>query len=378
MNEKIYMSSPDVGETEKAALIRAMESGWVAPLGPEVNAFESEIAERVGAQHGVALISGTAALHLSLLAIGVGPGDVVITSTMTFVATANAILYTGAEPYFVDSEISTGNMNPHLLREAITSLKAQNRKIAAILPVDLLGKAVNYSEISSIANEFEIPLVSDAAESLGASHKGKAAGSWGIASAISFNGNKIMTTSGGGMLLTDNTEIAERARYQATQARQPVKHYEHTEMGFNYRLSNLLAAVGRAQLLRLDEMIAKRRRIRDTYRNIFAGVDGVSIFGGEDDSDDNCWLTSIIVDEQITGWSSHQLSSHLAHENIESRPLWKPMHLQPMFASIPEWKVDGTSQYLFENGLTLPSGSALTEQQLERIRDNITRFLENV
>lgn len=371
------MSSPDVGETEKAALIKAMDSGWVAPLGPEVDAFESEVAERVGALHGVALSSGTAALHLSLLAIGVGPGDVVITSTMTFVATANAILYTGAEPYFVDSDISTGNMNPQLLREAITSLKAQKRKIAAILPVDLLGKAVNYSEISSISNEFGIPLISDAAESLGASHKGKAAGSWGVASAISFNGNKIMTTSGGGMLLTDNAEIAERARYLATQARQPVNHYEHSEMGFNYRLSNLLAAIGRAQLLRLDEMIAKRRRIRDTYRDIFAGVDGVSIFGGEDDSEDNCWLTSILVDEQITGWSAHQLSSHLGKENIESRPLWKPMHLQPLFSSLSPAQIDGSSQYLFENGLTLPSGSALSESQIERIRTNINRFLEN-
>lgn len=178
-------------------------------------------------------------------------------------------------------------------------------------------------------------------------------------------------------MLTDNAEIAERARYLATQARQPVNHYEHIEMGFNYRLSNLLAAVGRAQLLRLDEMISKRRRIRDTYRDIFAGVDGVSIFGGEDDSDDNCWLTSIIVDGQITGWDSRQLSAHLGLENIESRPLWKPMHLQPLFSGSLQRQIDGSSQYLFENGLTLPSGSALSESQIERILTNINRFLEN-
>lgn len=378
MNDKIYMSPPDVGESEKEALLRAISSGWVAPLGPEVDAFESEIASRVGVEFGVALSSGTAALHLSLLAIGVGPGDVVITSTMTFVATANAILYTGAEPYFVDSDITTGNMNPGLLREAITTLRKEKRNIATILPVDLLGKAVDYSSISSIADEFGIPLISDAAESLGASHNGKPAGSWGMASAVSFNGNKIMTTSGGGMLLTDNPKIAEKARYLATQARQPVNHYEHTDMGFNYRLSNLLAAVGRAQLVRLDEMIEKRRKIRGLYKELFAEVDGVYIFGGEDDLEDNCWLTSIIVNPEVTGWNTDELNAHLSGENIESRPLWKPMHLQPLFASLPPGQVDGSSQYLFENGLTLPSGSALSKHQIERILSNISRFLENV
>lgn len=372
------MSSPDVGEAEKEALLRAIGSGWVAPLGPEVDAFETEVASRVGVEFGVALSSGTAALHLSLLAIGVGPGDVVITSTMTFVATANAILYTGAEPYFVDSDKTTGNMNPELLKQAISDLRKEKRKIAAILPVDLLGKAVDYSSISLIAEEFGIPLISDAAESLGASHRGKQAGSWGMASAVSFNGNKIMTTSGGGMLLTDNPKIAEKARYLATQARQPVNHYEHTDMGFNYRLSNLLAAVGRAQLVRLDEMIEKRRKIRVIYKELFAEVDGVYIFGGEDDLEDNCWLTSIIVNPEVTGWNTDELSAHLSGENIESRPLWKPMHLQPMFASLPPGQIDGSSQYLFENGLTLPSGSALSKHQIERIHSNISRFIENV
>ena len=372
------MSSPDVGDLEKEALLRAIGSDWVAPLGPEVDAFESEIASRVGVQYAVALSSGTAALHLSLLTIGVGPGDVVITSTMTFVATANAILYTGAEPYFVDCDISTGNMNSALLRDAINTLQKANKNIGAILPVDLLGKTADYSTISSIADEYGIPLISDAAESLGASHRGKPAGSWGMASAVSFNGNKIMTTSGGGMLLTDNALVAEKARYLATQARQPVNHYEHTDMGFNYRLSNLLAAVGRAQLVRLDEMIEKRRTIRDLYRKLFEEVEGVSIFDGGNDLEDNCWLTSIIVDQEVTGWNTGRLNIHLGEDNIESRPLWKPMHLQPLFASLSSGQIDGSSQYLFENGLTLPSGSALTEQQIERIHTNITRFLENV
>ena len=378
MNEKIYLSSPDVGELEKMALERAITSGWVAPLGPEVDEFEAEIASRVGSQFGVALSSGTAALHLSLLAIGIRPGDVVITSTMTFVATANAILYTGAEPYFVDSDISTGNMNPALLSQAIHSLRKTNRKIGAILTVDLLGKTVDYSTISAISDEFGIPLISDAAESLGATHQDKPAGSWGIASAVSFNGNKIMTTSGGGMLLTDSFEIADKARYLATQARQPVNHYEHSDMGFNYRLSNLLAALGRAQLTRLDEMIEKRRAIRNMYRDLFREVDGVSIFDGGYDLEDNCWLTSIIVDEDKAGWNTSQLSKHLDQNNIESRPLWKPMHMQPLFSKLSLGQIDGSSEYLFNNGLTLPSGSSLTEKQLDRIQSKITWFLENV
>lgn len=375
MSEKIYMSAPDVGEKEEQAVIRAMKSGWVAPLGPEVDAFELEVAARVGVAYAVALNSGTAALHLGLLALGVKSGDVVITSTMTFVATANAILYTGAEPFFVDSELDTGNMSPELLEESIDLLKSQGRTIGAIVPVDLLGKTVNYTEITRLAQEHHIPLLCDAAESFGATHKGKPAGSWGDASVISFNGNKIMTTSGGGMLLTDNESLAQRVRYLATQARQPVIHYEHIDVGYNYRLSNVLAALGRAQLSRLDDMISSRRNIRNLYRDIFENVEEVEIFDGGNDLEDNCWLTSIIVHPEITGWKSSELMDFLADFKIETRPLWKPMHLQPLFEDAAHL-TNGSSEKLFQNGLTLPSGSAMKEDQISLVTSSIQDFLK--
>ena len=374
MNDRIFMSSPDVGDLEEQYVVAAMRSGWIAPLGPDVDAFEQEMATRLEVAQAVALSSGTAALHLGLLGIGVQPGDIVITSTMTFAATANAIVYTGAQPFFVDSESDSGNMNPALLRRAIDEAIATGQRVAAIVPVDLLGKAVNYTEILAIAEQYGIPVLSDAAESLGATHRGRPAGSFGAASVISFNGNKIMTTSGGGMLLTDDTELATRTRYLATQARQPAVHYEHTEIGYNYRMSNLLAALGRAQLTRLDSMIGRRREMRERYRDLFAPIQGVTIFGGENDDEDNFWLTSIVVDSEIAGWTSGQLSAALLEKNIESRPLWKPMHLQPVFATAPA-VVDGTSERLFTTGLTLPSGSALGPTEVDRVLTTMSDFL---
>ncbi len=374
MTERIFMSSPDVGQREEDAVVAAMRSGWIAPLGPDVDAFERELVDRVGVARGVALSSGTAALHLGLLTLGVKPGDVVVTSTMTFAATTNAIVYTGAEPYFIDADPATGNMDPALLREALTTLRAAGEHVAAIVPVDLLGKAVDYTRILELAAEFDIPVLADAAESLGASHCGRAAGSFGRASIVSFNGNKIMTTSGGGMLLTDDAGLAEHVRYLATQARQPVVHYEHTDIGYNYRMSNLLAALGRAQLGRLDEMIARRREVRQMYKELFAAVDGVEVFGAEGDEHDNVWLTSILVDPVRTAWEPADLSSALTAENIESRPLWKPMHLQPVFAG-SRGVITGAAESLFARGLTLPSGSALTGDQRERVSASITSFL---
>jgi dTDP-4-amino-4,6-dideoxygalactose transaminase len=293
---------------------------------------------------------------------------------MTFAATANAITYTGAKPFFVDCDLATGNMSPELLQQALDELAKNGTHVAAIVPVDLLGKAVDYTAICRVADAAGIPVVADAAESLGATHRGKAAGSFGAVSIVSFNGNKVMTTSGGGMLLTDDAELASRARYLATQARQPAVHYEHTEVGYNYRLSNLLAALGRAQLTRLDSMIARRRAIRDRYRELFADVDGVTIFGGDDDSEDNCWLTSIIVDEQAAGWSADDLRDALNADDIESRPLWKPMHLQPLFAGAPAL-LNGSAQQLFETGLTLPSGSVLVEEDVQRVLGSVEQFV---
>lgn len=376
MPSRILMSSPDVGQLEEDYVVAAMRSGWIAPLGPDVDAFEDELRKRVGVDFAVALSSGTAALHLGLLGLGVKPGDVVVTSTMTFAATTNSIMYTGATPFFVDAEESTGNMDPVLLRTAMERLRRSGARVGAIVPVDLLGKTVDYTRILAIADEFGVPVLADAAESLGARHRGTAAGSFGAASVVSFNGNKIMTTSGGGMLLTNDEQLANHARYLATQARQPTVHYEHVDVGYNYRLSNLLAALGRAQLTRLDEMIGRRAAIRERYRSIFDGVDGVEIFGGGNDEEDNFWLTSIVVDPEITGWTSAQLSSALSEHNIETRPLWKPMHLQPVFEAY-EGEISGASERLFHNGLTLPSGSALTPDAIDRVATALDSFLSD-
>lgn len=373
MSDRILMSSPDVGELEEQYLLAAFRSGWIAPLGPDVDAFEREIADRVGVAHAAALSSGTAALHLALLGVGVRPGDTVITSTMTFAATANAITYTGAQPFFIDCDLATGNMSPALLQQALDTLAATGTHVAAIVPVDLLGKAVDYTAICGIAESAGIPVVADAAESLGATHHGKPAGSFGTASIVSFNGNKVMTTSGGGMLLTDDAQLASRARYLATQARQPAVHYEHIDVGYNYRLSNLLAALGRAQLTRLDSMIARRREIRERYRQFLAGIDGVTLFGAQNDAEDNCWLTSVIVDEHMAGWSASDLREALRADDIESRPLWKPMHLQPIFRGAPAL-LNGNSQRLFQTGLTLPSGSVLTDAAVDRVLNSVQHF----
>ncbi|WP_413543935.1 DegT/DnrJ/EryC1/StrS family aminotransferase [Citricoccus nitrophenolicus] len=360
------MSKPDVGELEEQYVVAAIRSGWIAPLGPDVDQFEEEIKHRAGVDHAVALASGTAALHLGLLAQGVGPNDIVVTSTMTFAATANAIAYTGATPFFVDSDRVTGNMDPALLDEALTKLEERGTPAALVLPVDLLGKAVDYTALASICAVHGVDMLCDSAESLGATHKGKAAGSFGRASVFSFNGNKIMTTSGGGMFVTGDESLAQRVRHLSTQARQPVVHYEHTEIGYNYRMSNLLAALGRAQLSRLDEMIEQRRKWRQGYRDHFAGFSGIEIFGGPEDDEDNFWLSSIVIDPQVAGVSANDVRTVLDQHNIESRPLWKPMHLQPVFRDEPRL-TNGSSEYLFENGLTLPSGSSMSWGDFERV-----------
>jgi len=369
---RIFLSAPDVGELESKYVAEAIASGWVAPAGPDLNEFESEVARRVSITHAVALSSGTAGLHLGLLALDVSPGDVVITSTMTFAATANAITYVGAKPYFVDSSRETGNVDVALMAEAASQVQASGRRIGALLPVDLLGKCGDMDALATLAADLGVPLLVDAAEAMGASYGGRAAGSFGDASVLSFNGNKIMTTSGGGMFLTGDAELARRVRYLSTQARQPFKHYEHIDIGYNYRLSNILAALGRAQLARLDQNLARRRQIRESYRAAFAGIAGVSIFGG-DDSFDNCWLTSIIVEESA-GWTPAQLCEYLDERDIESRPMWKPMHLQPVFSD-SERLVNGNAEWLFEHGLTLPSGSGMNEADINRILEAISSFL---
>lgn len=374
MNERIYLSRPDITELEEQAVLAAMKSGWVAPAGPNLEAFEKEMAARIGVEHAVALSSGTAALHLGLLALGVKPGDIVVTSTMTFAATANAIVYTGATPYFIDSDPVTGNMDPDLLRQALGELSSQGTPATAVVPVDLLGKAADYTSIEGICKEFKVPILADAAESLGATHAGRPAGSFGNAAILSFNGNKIMTTSGGGMLLTDDENIASHVRYLSTQARQPVVHYEHADIGYNYRMSNILAAIGCAQLTRLDEMITRRREWRTRYRQFLDNVPGIEIFGQED-SEDNCWLTSIIVDPHVAPVTAKKIQAELESANIESRPLWKPMHLQPVFETMPGL-ITGTSEKLFHRGVTLPSGSEMTRTQFAHVLSTLQEKME--
>lgn len=380
-NKRILLSSPDVTQLEEDALVRAIRSGWVAPLGPEVDAFEAELAEYCGRDHAVVLSSGTAAIHLGLLTMGVGPGDIVLTSSMTFVATANAITYTGAEPVFIDCD-ETGNMNVSLLEEAFKALQAEGKKVKAVVPVDLLGKVANQEEIQKIADEFGAQVFSDAAESLGAIRNGKSSAAFGVAAAVSFNGNKIMTTSGGGALLTDDKELADRVRYLATQARQPVVHYEHVDIGYNYRMSNILAALGRAQLSRLNDMIECRRQHRIFYKELFAEVPGVEIFGEPSgveggETVDNFWLTSIVINPQKAGFSSDELREFLSSHNIEARPLWKPMHLQPIFEKNRAFS-SGMGEQLFKTGLSLPSGSALKVEEIARIKQVIIQFLGNI
>lgn len=370
----IRLSTPDVGPVEEDAVLSALRSGWVAPAGPDLDAFETSVAQRVGVHHAVGLVSGTAALHLGLLAVGVQPGHVVITSTLTFAATANAIVYTGATPYFVDVDPRTGNMDPGLLERVLASLRQAGERVGAIIPVDLFGKAADYTAIETIAGHYGVPVLADAAESLGATHGDRPAGSFGQAAVFSFNGNKIMTTSGGGMLLTDDGDLAERVRYLSTQARQPVAHYEHTEIGYNYRLSNLLAALGRAQLTRLETMIARRRAIRQHYRAWCAGTPGTQIFGGSGDDQDNCWLTAILFDPNVHPFQVEELSRAMAQQGIETRRIWKPMHLQPVFRDSRSL-LTGAAAQLFGTGLTLPSGSALTEHQIQRVLQVLTEFV---
>lgn len=380
IQERIYISAPDVGDTEKEAVLRALDSGWIAPLGPEVDAFEEEIARLCNREYAVALSTGTAALHLGLIALGVKPGDYVPTSTMTFAATANAITYVGAIPFFIDCDPLTGNMDPQLLDEALALIIERGDHVGAVVPVDLLGKVADYPAIQDVVDKrsaeagYGIPVLADAAESLGASLNGEPAGSFGEAAIFSFNGNKVITTSGGGMLVTNDRPIADKVRYLATQARQPVVHYEHTDIGYNYRMSNLLAALGRAQLSRIDEMIGRRREMRQMYRELFTDVLGVQIFQGTDDWNDNFWLTSIVVDADVAGWRARDLSAWLAAHDIESRPLWKPMHMQPVFGQA-ERVENGSSNVLFESGVTLPSGSVLDTPSRRRVFHALEAFL---
>lgn len=364
---RIYLSAPDVRGPEREMVLAAIDSNWCAPVGPDLDAFEAEVAAVTGRAFGVALSSGTAGLHLALLELGVGPGDEVLVSTFTFVASANAVAYCGATPVFIDSESETWNMSADLLAEELEGRRSAGRPMpTAAIVVDLYGQCADYERLLPILAEHGIPLVEDAAEAIGASLAGRPAGSFGISAVVSFNGNKLITSSGGGMLVTDDEHMARRARHLATQAREPFDHYEHTEIGYNYRLSNLLAALGRGQLFGLDDRIARRAEIRARYAEFFADVPGVALNPLGIGRVVNHWLTCAVVDPDNSGFTASDLIKACAEADIEARPLWKPMHMQPLFADASA-RVDGTSQRLFETGLCLPSGSGMPDEDLERV-----------
>jgi pyridoxal phosphate-dependent aminotransferase EpsN len=361
LTPRILLSPPETDDQDREALIRALEGGWVAPLGPEVDAFEAELVLVTGRDHGVALSSGTAALHLALMIIGVIPGDRVLVSSLTFSATVNAIRYVGAEPVFIDSSLDTWNMDPSLVQAAL-----DDGEYAACIPVDIYGQCADYSSIVPMCAERGVPIIEDAAEALGASHRGEPAGSFGGMAALSFNGNKIITTSGGGALVTDDGEWAERARFLATQARDPAPHYQHSEIGYNYRMSNILAALGRSQLADLDRRVQARRGHNTTYREALGDLPGVGFMPEAPESYSTFWLTCITIDPDAAGTDREEVRLHLKTLDIESRPAWKPMHLQPVFERFKVYGGD-VSARIFEHGLCLPSGSSLTEEDRQRV-----------
>jgi dTDP-4-amino-4,6-dideoxygalactose transaminase len=360
-----------MGGKEELYVKDAFDTNWIAPLGPHVDGFEKDIVNYSGAGSAAALSSGTAAIHLGLILLGVQPGDEVICQSFTFSASANPILYLGAVPVFVDSELDTWNMSPVFLRQAIEARISLGKKPKAIIPVHLYGMPSKMAEIMTIAEEFDIPVIEDAAEALGSNIDGKACGTFGNIGIFSFNGNKIITTSGGGALVSANEVFTTQARFLATQARDPAPHYQHSSVGYNYRMSNVCAAIGRGQLEVLPQRVAQRRANYLVYKNALGKQDGIAFLEEPAGFFSNRWLTTILVDPAFSGGITREhIRLALEKENIESRPLWKPMHLQPIFEQYPFYG-DGNSAKLFENGLCLPSGSNLPEADLNRVIDII-------
>ncbi len=368
---RIYLSPPHMSGHERELLLDAFDSNWIAPLGPHVDALEKEFAEAVGAEQAVALSSGTAALHLALILLGVGAGDEVLTSTFTFAATTNAITYVGATPVLIDSEPTTWNMDPDLLADELRDRARRNRLPKAVVVVDLYGQCADYGSIHQACARYDVPIIEDAAEALGATYDGQSAGTFGALGVFSFNGNKIITTSGGGMLVCDSAYLAERARFLATQARDPAPHYQHSQIGYNYRMSNLLAAVGLGQLQVLEDRVAARRANFEFYRSELADLPGIDFMPEHPRGRSTRWLTCVTIDPRRFGATSEDIRLTLEAANIESRPTWKPMHLQPAFSTCCV-RGGAVAEHIFQHGLCLPSGSNLTGEDLSRVT-NIVR-----
>ncbi|SEW52469.1 DegT/DnrJ/EryC1/StrS family aminotransferase [Chitinophaga arvensicola] len=373
MKEKIWLSSPHMGEKELEFVKDVFQSNWIAPLGPQVDGFERDLQHYTNSRHAAVLSSGTAALHLALILLDVKKGDEVLCQSMTFSASANPIAYLGAIPVFIDSERDTWNMDPELLENAIRQRLEKGKKPKAIIPVHLYGMPANMKEINAIASRYEIPVVEDAAEALGSFYQGTACGSLGQMGILSFNGNKIITTSGGGALLSSSKDMVDNARFLATQARDPAPHYEHSHIGYNYRMSNICAGIGRGQMTVIDERVKQRRSNFDYYVKELGQLPGITFLSEPEGCISNRWLTTILVDQKKSkGVSRETLRLALEKENIESRPLWKPMHKQPVFSGAPTYS-NGVSEALFEDGLCLPSGSNLTQEQLREVVNQIKK-----
>jgi len=376
MKSKIWLSSPHMGGNEQKYVNEAFEANWIAPLGPNVDGFEQELATYINIDHAAALSSGTAAIHLALILLDVGRGDEVICSSFTFSASANPIVYQGATPIFVDCERDTWNMDPDLLEEAIKDRISKGKKPKAVILVHLYGMPAKIEELMSVAEKYEIPVIEDAAEALGSKYKDKAVGTFGKFGTFSFNGNKIITTSGGGALVSSEKSFIDKSRFLATQARDKAPYYQHTHIGYNYRMSNICAGIGRGQIEVLDLRVAQRREMFSFYVNLLESAEGITFLNEPAGFFSNRWLTTILIDpEKTKGITSEYLRVMMENENIETRPLWKPMHLQPVFKDAPAY-LNGISEDLFKIGLCLPSGSNINNDEKERIADvfrNITK-----
>ncbi|CCH49403.1 DegT/DnrJ/EryC1/StrS family aminotransferase [Pseudodesulfovibrio piezophilus] len=363
--DRIFLSPPHMSGQELEFIKEAFASNYIAPVGPQLTRFEKEFCRLTGFAHCLGVSSGTAAIHLALRLMGVGPGDVVIASTLTFIGSVTPVTFVGADLHFVDCDPATWNMDPALLREAINTVHASGKRVGAVIPTDLYGQCSDYDALRTICNNHQIPLLIDAAEAVGATYKGNHAGRGGDAAVYSFNGNKIITTSGGGMLASDNLDFIEEARRLSQQARDDAPHYEHTTIGYNYRMSNVAAAIGLGQMTVVDSFVTRLREIYRFYQKEFESLPGFSLMPEAEYGESTHWLTVMLVDE-TSGTDPETIRLALEAENIESRPVWKPMHLQPVFTNVP-CTGGPVSEKLFEQGLCLPSGSALTEADLERI-----------
>ncbi|KMQ50911.1 Lipopolysaccharide biosynthesis protein RffA [Chitinispirillum alkaliphilum] len=372
--KRIFLSAPHMSGKEREYVLKAFDSNWIAPVGPDIDTFEKEITEYTGAKCGAAVSSGTAAIHLALMLLGVEAGDEVVCSTFTFAGSVFPVLYQRAVPVLVDSERESWNMDPNLLETAVKERVKKGKKPKALIVVHLYGQSANMDSVLEIANRYEIPVVEDAAESLGAKYRGKHTGTFARFGIFSFNGNKIITSSGGGMLVGVSEEDIGKARYLATQARIPAAHYEHREIGYNYRMSNIVAAIGRGQLGGIDKRVERKREIFDLYKSALEDIDGVDLMPEPVWSRSNRWLTCITLDPSKVKLTPEQIRIALENENIESRPLWKPMHLQPVFAKYPAY-TNSVSDELFHKGLCLPSGTGMDRADLIRVIESLRKTL---